>query len=72
MLFGRLMGAMVVVAMAMAGCASSVGDQNEGGSCAKESDCGGNLICQPITGRSGDFCCPTPPESSSHANCHPG
>jgi hypothetical protein len=43
---------------------------NEGGTCATVKDCGGNLSCQPITGRRGDFCCPTPPESSSETSCH--
>jgi hypothetical protein len=47
-------------------------NKNEGGSCTTADDCGGDLDCQPIQGRQGDFCCPTPPTSSSHPNCQPG
>jgi hypothetical protein len=46
-------------------------NQNEGASCSSNNDCGGLEVCQPITGRQGDFCCPTPPSSSSHESCQP-
>ncbi len=44
----------------------------EGDSCSTQSDCSDqNLTCQPIDGRGGDFCCPTPPQSSSKTSCQP-
>ena len=45
-------------------------NKNEGDSCTETNDCGGDLNCQPITGRQGSYCCPTPAASSSHTNCH--
>ena len=50
--------------------ACSSDSHNEGGTCVESKDCGGNLSCQPIEGRQGNFCCPTPPSSSSEGSCH--
>ena len=47
-------------------------NKNEGSGCSKNDDCGGELTCQPIQGRTGDFCCPAPADSSGKINCHPG
>ncbi len=45
---------------------------SEGDSCGGSGDdCGSNLTCQPVAGRKGDFCCPTPQQSSNYTNCHP-
>ncbi len=66
---GRVVCVLAVVSAAVIACSGD--DKNEGGSCGSNSDCGGNLICQPVQGRKGDFCCPTPPTSSSQTNCHP-
>lgn len=53
------------------GPAASV-NANEGGACsAQNNDCGGDLSCQPVQGRQGMFCCPTPEESSTQPNCKP-
>jgi hypothetical protein len=60
----------VAVVMAVA-CAGPIG-KGEGDSCSSADDCSSNLTCQPIYGRQGDFCCPTPPDAGSAANCQPG
>jgi hypothetical protein len=52
------------------GCAGPMG-KGEGDSCSSADDCSSNLTCQPIIGRSGDFCCPTPPNTSKEGNCQP-
>jgi hypothetical protein len=53
----------------MAGC----GGVSQGDECGgSQDDCGSNLVCQPIKGRSKNYCCPTPPEQSSNSNCHAG
>jgi hypothetical protein len=58
---------------AAAGCAGPVG-KGEGESCSKD-DCSSDLTCQPVLNAQnvskGDFCCPTPPNSSNYANCKP-
>jgi hypothetical protein len=46
-------------------CGSSQGD-----SCTSDKDCGSNLACQTIRGRTQNYCCPTPPEASDYQNCH--
>ncbi len=46
-------------------CGSSQGD-----SCSADSDCGANLACQSIRGRTKNYCCPTPAEVSDSQNCH--
>jgi hypothetical protein len=43
---------------------------HEGSTCTKTDDCGGGFICQSIAGRSSNYCCPAPPESSDNQNCH--
>ncbi len=53
-----------------AGCAGQTG-KDEGESCSRDEDCNNQLFCQPVQGRTGDFCCPAPPESSNSSNCHP-
>jgi hypothetical protein len=56
----------------VAACGPSVNsDANEGGSCSSNGDCGGDLVCQPVTGRQGDYCCPTPATASKKASCQP-
>ena len=55
-------------AVALLACAGPVG-KGEGDSCATNDDCASNLICQPITGRGADYCCPAPPSSSKESNC---
>jgi hypothetical protein len=66
-----LVGAMVV------GCVGETG-KHQGEGCSSDSDCGGiGTVCQPVQGRSGDFCCPSPlvlPDgtfSSKETNCQP-
>ena len=49
----------------MAACSGGQGD-----TCSTDSDCGANLMCQPIKGRTKNYCCPTPAESSDYSNCH--
>ena len=71
-LFGRMICAVALVGSFVVACGPAASlNKNEGGSCVNTDDCGGGLTCQPIQGRQGDFCCPTPPESSSHVNCKP-
>jgi hypothetical protein len=53
------------VSLAVAACGSGQGD-----TCSSDSDCGANLTCQPIKGRSSNYCCPTPAETSDESNCH--
>ncbi|HEY8040990.1 MAG TPA: hypothetical protein VIF15_14390 [Polyangiaceae bacterium] len=55
-------------AAAVAACAGPTG-KGEGDSCTGADDCSSNLTCQPISGRQGDFCCPTPASSSKEGNC---
>jgi hypothetical protein len=43
----------------------------QGDSCSSNSDCNTSLICQPVPGRSSDYCCPAPATESSDENCHP-
>ncbi|MFI5302571.1 MAG: hypothetical protein ACHREM_31155 [Polyangiales bacterium] len=61
-----VVGLLVAAAMACGGI-----DKNDGNACTQQSDCGSGLVCQPISGRNQDFCCPTPPTSSSQPNCSP-
>ncbi len=58
----------LVSAALSAACAGPMG-KGEGDSCTSADDCSSNLTCQPVTGRQGDFCCPTPPSTSKEANC---
>ena len=69
-MFGRSVCVIAAVASMVIACSGGDGNSNEGGSCSKADDCGGNLTCQPITGRTGDYCCPTPASSSDQTNCH--
>jgi hypothetical protein len=55
-------------AVALLACAGPVG-KGEGDSCSTADDCSSNLTCQPIDGRSGDYCCPTPASTSKESNC---
>jgi hypothetical protein len=59
--------ALGTVGLLVQGCAGDPG-KSEGDSCSGD-ECYGNLICQPITGRSGDYCCPAPPSTSNQSNC---
>jgi hypothetical protein len=56
----------LAVGIAIVACGNGHGDE-----CTKDNDCKSNLTCQPIEGRDKTYCCPTPPESSDSANCHP-
>ncbi len=58
------------VAGALLACVGPVGGVGEGSPCSGD-DCASNLTCQPIPGRSVDYCCPTPASMSSKANCQP-
>jgi hypothetical protein len=66
----RLIGVAFALSLLIA-CSSNEGDSTEGGSCGSQSDCGGDLSCQPVHGRTGDYCCPAPASASTHANCQP-
>jgi hypothetical protein len=46
------------------------GGQGEGDSCSGN-ECSADLTCQPISGRSVDYCCPTPADQSDKSTCHP-
>jgi hypothetical protein len=59
-----------IASFAVAACAGPVGGVSEGDSCNGD-DCAQDLTCQPIMGRQGDFCCPTPATMSSKPNCQP-
>lgn len=61
-------------AAALVACAGPIGGKGEGESCSTEDECGSNLTCQPVDGRSEDYCCPTqgvgaPPPKAD--NCQP-
>jgi hypothetical protein len=58
------------VAVIAVGCAGPMG-KGDGDSCSGADDCSSNLTCQPILGRQGDYCCPTPPQTSKESNCQP-
>ncbi len=59
-----LVAALLIGVMAAA-CGSS-----EGNECGSDSDCDDSLSCQEIPGRGcTTYCCPTPPDTSSAANC---
>ncbi|MGD0525743.1 MAG: hypothetical protein ABSE49_11395 [Polyangiaceae bacterium] len=60
---------LVAGACIVAGCAGPVGGKGEGDSCSGADDCSDDLQCQPIEGRSGDYCCPAPADASSKPNC---
>jgi hypothetical protein len=78
---GVMVAAMLVAAGVLAGCAGETG-KGEGDSCSGN-DCGGQLQCQSVNGRGGDFCCPAPLETpvgscpqapcftSKETNCQP-
>jgi hypothetical protein len=55
---GVMVAAMLVTAGVLAGCAGETG-KGEGDGCSGN-ECAGQLQCQPVHGRSGDFCCPAP------------
>jgi hypothetical protein len=67
--------AFVVVSLAVFGgvvaaCTGPLG-KGEGDSCDTNDQCSEGLDCQPI-GDGGDYCCPTPAQSSSKATCQGG
>ena len=62
----RFGAASAFVGLMIVACSGGQGDE-----CTKDTDCKTNLTCQPIEGRNKTYCCPTPPESSDYANCHP-
>jgi len=72
---GVMVAAMLVAAGVLAGCAGETG-KGEGDSCSGN-DCGGQLQCQSVNGRGGDFCCPAPLRTedgqftSKESNCQP-
>ena len=69
----KILGVLVLASVGVLVACSGSGGILEGHPCGgSQDDCHNNLTCQPITGRSGDFCCPTPAESSSETNCHAG
>jgi hypothetical protein len=57
--------ACVAATCVVAGCEGKA----EGDSCGSQNDCRPDLTCQPITGRTGDYCCPSPADMSSKGNC---
>ena len=65
-----MLAAGIAAAIAVA-CAGPFG-KGEGDSCSKADDCSSDLTCQPIWGRQGDYCCPTPADAGKAANCQPG
>ena len=60
---------LVIMALVAAPTLGACGD-SEGDTCTTDNDCGSQLLCQAVTGH-GVRCCPTPPESSDNASCHP-
>jgi hypothetical protein len=71
--FGKFICSVGVASSLLVACGPAASlNNNEGGSCsAANNNCGGDLDCQPIQGRTGEYCCPTPPQSSSAKNCQP-
>ena len=77
----RKMASVVVgaglLAVLSGGCAGNQTGTSEGGGCSTQDECDSELLCQPVTGRNGDFCCPAPLVypgggfSSSQTNCQP-
>jgi hypothetical protein len=74
---GVMVAAMLVAAGVLAGCAGDSG-KGEGDGCSPNGDpCGGQLLCQSVGGRGGDFCCPAPLKTedgqftSTNTNCQP-
>jgi hypothetical protein len=50
--------------------AACVSSSAEGDECSSDGDCADQLSCQLILGRGcTEFCCPTPPSTSSADNC---
>jgi hypothetical protein len=67
----KMMGVILAVSVGFLVACSGSGGILEGDTCGGSTDqCHNNLTCQPIQGRTGDFCCPTPPQSSTQTNCH--
>ena len=70
------MVAWMVAVGIFAGCAGDTG-KGEGEACSGPNDCGGEFQCQPVAGRSSDYCCPAPlilPSgqfASGQATCQP-
>lgn len=66
-----------LLAIVCGGCAGNQTGTSEGGGCSSDDQCDSSLFCQPVTGRTGDFCCPTPlvlasgQFTSSQTNCQP-
>jgi hypothetical protein len=69
-MFRKLLPLFALTAAYSIACAGPLG-KGEGDECTGD-QCSSNLICQPIEGRSVDYCCPAPPTSSNAATCHPG
>jgi hypothetical protein len=59
----------VMAAVAAVGVLGGCG-KAEGDSCSGN-DCSTDLTCQPVTGRTGDYCCPTPADQRDKSTCHP-
>lgn len=58
-------------------CVGNETGTSEGDGCTNPDECSSELLCQPVGGRTGDFCCPAPlmlPSgqfTSSKSNCQP-
>lgn len=71
-----VVGASLLVGLSSA-CAGNETGTSEGGGCTTQDQCDTELLCQPVTGRNGDFCCPAPlvlpggTFASSQTNCQP-
>jgi hypothetical protein len=71
-----MVGASLLVGLVSA-CAGNQTGTSEGGGCSSDDACDVDLWCQPVTGRNGDFCCPSPlvyPDgtfASGQTNCQP-
>ena len=74
---GVAVGLCLGVAGMVAGCVGETG-KGQGESCSSDGDCGGiGTVCQPVNGRGGNYCCPSPlvrPDgtfSSPNTSCQP-
>jgi hypothetical protein len=65
----------LVTAASLAAIAVACEGGQAGDKCTTNSDCNTSLICQPIAGRNGDFCCgaygPDMPTTNIPENCQP-
>jgi hypothetical protein len=67
---GKVFGVSAFVVLAAF--ATACGGKSAGDSCTKDGECGSNLTCQPVQGRSENYCCATPASATKDApNCSP-